>query len=130
MFSGERAEFGIVGDALGSLDGGALVKERRQIMPLWLLRPIHYKSQEDDLWDEPQEDDICNPWYDKAFGFVVRAETAEGARRIAAEKCGDEGEDAWLNAKYSTCTVLESAPNYLDATDCIAGLIMRDFRAS
>ena len=31
-----------------------------------------------------------SPWYDKAFGFVVRAETEEEARKLANEEGGDE----------------------------------------
>jgi hypothetical protein len=36
---------------------------------LWLLRPVESGSA---FWE---------PWYDKAFGFVVRAETEEDARK-------------------------------------------------
>ena len=35
-------------------------------MRLWLLRPQEGLIEGDNPWD---------PWYDKAFGFVVRAET-------------------------------------------------------
>lgn len=67
-------------------------------MKLWILRPI--RNGEVDPW---------NPWYDKAFGFVVRAETEERARAIANKSGGDEIRDipgAWLDSQYSSCTEL------------------------
>ena len=38
-------------------------------MRLWILRPIDEAAGQ---W---------SPWFDKAFGFVMRAETEEAARR-------------------------------------------------
>ena len=67
-------------------------------MKLWLLRPI-----ENTLLD-PWE-----PWYDKAFGFVVRAETEADARRLAGEQAGDEKSknlNPWTDDDYSTCEEL------------------------
>ena len=67
-------------------------------MKLWLLRPITKKKG--GPWD---------PWYDKSFGFVVRAETEEKAREIADENAGDENHDEkhpWLNSYYSVCEEL------------------------
>lgn len=75
-------------------------------MKLWLLRPI--EKQSDDPWD---------PWYDRAFGFVVRAETEDAAREIANQNAGDENREwlkgdqsgerkPWMNPKYSTCVEL------------------------
>lgn len=43
-------------------------------MKLWLLRPI---DPHGGLWD---------PWFDKIFGFVVRAETETEARTLADRK--------------------------------------------
>ena len=63
-------------------------------MKLWLLRPI---NPYDGLWD---------PWFDKIFGFVVRAETEADARSLAAKQSSDEGEKAWIEAQFSTCTEL------------------------
>lgn len=69
---------------------------------MWLLRPGNNRGP----WE---------PWYDKTFGFVVRAETEEEARRYAQEEGGDETETypsehpvvpAWTDAKYSTCVEL------------------------
>ena len=64
-------------------------------MKLWLLRPIEEISD----WV---------PWYDKAFGHVVRAEDETDARKLAATEAGSEGEDAWLNSKKSTCVELRA----------------------
>ncbi len=77
-------------------------------MKLWLLRPKKDLPKDDSPWD---------PWYDKVFGFVVRAETEEEARRLANEQGGDEtgeirtivyrtGGNPWLDSKYSTCEIL------------------------
>ncbi len=91
-------------------------------MKLWILRPIEKKG--DNPW---------NPWYNKAFGFVVRAATEEKARAIAHGEAGDENrgeflsekiantKGPWLDAKYSTCEILT------DKGD--EGLIMQDFAA-
>jgi hypothetical protein len=76
-------------------------------MKLYLLRPIHKEG--DDPWD---------PWYDKAFGFVVRAEDEKEARELAHGEAGDENrgefmqkkiadtDSPWLSKKYSTCKEL------------------------
>ena len=52
------------------------------------------------------------PWYDVvsdyAVRFVIRAKGAREARKIAADNCGDEGKEAWLNTRYSLCVPLRS----------------------
>ena len=81
-------------------------------MKLWLLSPI------ENLQDSPWE-----PWYDKVFGFVIRAETEMEARRIADENYGDEnfeGSKPWLHSEFSTC--IELTP------DGESELILRDKR--
>ena len=78
-------------------------------MKLWLLRPIDGVKD----WE---------PWYDKAFGNVVRAEDETGARELAALKEGAEGKDAWLNNKKSTCIEL--------TTEGKAEHIIQDFAAA
>lgn len=77
-------------------------------MRLWLLRPN--KGLTEDPWE---------PWYDKTFGFVIRAATEGEARSIAANESSNETSNAWLNSAYSSCVVLE--------TDGEAGIIIRDF---
>ena len=76
-------------------------------MKLWLLRHIAGRPE----WE---------PWYDKAFGHVVRAETEQQAREMAADAAGDEAErnweadplgrthvrNPWLDATASTCVEL------------------------
>ena len=51
---------------------------------------------------------IWEPWYDKNFGYVIRAMNETEARALAQEKAADEkhaknGAEAWLNDKYSSC---------------------------
>ena len=86
-------------------------------MKLWLLRPI----EGDALWE---------PWYDKAFGFVVRAETEADARALALTDSGEETFDllgpdtdraAWESA-HSTCVEL--------LPDGEPGVVMRDYASS
>jgi hypothetical protein len=74
-------------------------------MKLWILEPV----DDNKLW---------KPWYDKAFGFVVRAQSEGEARLLAAKMCGDEKENAWLDSANSTC--IELLP------DGKEGVIIRD----
>lgn len=93
-------------------------------MKLWLLRPRKDLPENDDPWD---------PWYDKAFGFVIRAETEEEARVFANKDGGDEtgkvshrtyrtGGDPWLNSKMSSCEELKP--------DGEAGTVIQDFHSA
>lgn len=79
-------------------------------MKLWLIEPIDPVSM---AWQ---------PWYDKAFGFVVRAADEKDAREMAAGFSGDEGSKSWLNAALARCTELlpEGEP----------GVILRDFASA
>jgi hypothetical protein len=90
-------------------------------MKIWLLRPVAVDKLPG-----------CNPWlpwYDKAFGFVVRAESEELARKFAHAEAGAENhygliypnaktDCPWLDPAYSTCEELLS--------DGDAGVILRD----
>jgi hypothetical protein len=91
-------------------------------MHLWLLRP------RDDL---PISDHPWEPFDDKAFGFVVRAETEADARQLANAAGGDEcgpirtepyrvGGDPWLDPRYSSCVEL--------LPDGPPGVIILDYR--
>lgn len=96
-------------------------------MKLWLLAPRGDLSDDNNPW---------KPWYDKVFGFLVCAETAEEARQVANENAGDETvawdnvakkytrDDLtpWLNSRFSTCVELlpEGEPR----------VILRDFRSA
>jgi len=64
---------------------------------------LYLLTARDNIPNSPWE-----PWYDRTFSFVVRAESAENARKIAAENAGAEGAEAWLNEKLSGCDVLSS----------------------
>jgi len=77
-------------------------------MKLWILRPKENLSEQNNPWI---------PWYDKAFGFVVRSETEERARQIANSFGGSEtglismvvyrtGGDPWLDPDLSSCVEL------------------------
>ena len=50
-------------------------------MKLWILRPIKGLGSDDNPWE---------PWYNKAFGFVVRADNVKDARKFANEDAGDD----------------------------------------
>ena len=77
------------------------------MMKLWLLRPKDGSPH----WDK---------WYDKAFGFVVRAETEQRARELAADEAGAEDwsesssrddehqHNPWLISGCSTCEELSA----------------------
>ena len=83
-------------------------------MKLWLLEP-----RESILDLNPKE----NPWYhvyDLHWGYVIRAETEEKARHIAAERGTDERR-GWLSSEYSTCVEL-----FADGEE---GVILDDYRA-
>ena len=94
-------------------------------MKLWILRPIDGLAGDDDPWE---------PWYDKAFGFVVRAETEDEARELAHTHAGAENNGVflsrktaktnapWKDAAYSTCVEL--------LPDGDAGIVMIDFHAA
>ena len=84
-------------------------------MNIYILRP---SSVNTDPW---------SPWYDKSFGFIVRAENEENARKIADENSGDENgehgiEHPWIDPQYSSCNIL-----YSEGEEC---LIMEDFRSA
>jgi hypothetical protein len=86
-------------------------------MKLWLLRANDGLPKDEDPWE---------PWYDKNFGFIVRAASEEDARAItSANSRGDEmrkAHDAWTNPRYSTCLELTA--------DGEAEVIMSDFNAA
>ena len=94
-------------------------------MELWILEPARNLPGDDNPWE---------PWFDKSFGFIVRAETEKEARQIAHKNQGDEGcgeflgrkiaesVSPWLDSKYSTCSVLTSEGK--------AEMIMQDFASA
>jgi len=84
-------------------------------MLIWLLEAKNLKNDTSvvDPWD---------PWFDKVFSFVVEAKTEREARDLAAEDAGDEGDDAWLLEKYSTCTEIGLSKAYAEER-----IVVRDF---
>lgn len=98
---------------------------------IWLLRPVT-SDDEAGPWD---------PWYDKAFGFVVRAATEQRARKLAQAAGGDETsarehwtersfEPGW-NAEVPTWTDPDLVTCVeLDADSDDEGVILRDFRSA
>ena len=97
-------------------------------MKLWLIKSKHTELPDTQvIWAEEGLKRTIkgdNPWestWDCAYGFVVRAETEEQARQWASKAHGDEGEDAWLSEKYSSCIELEAEEK--------AGIVIQDFLA-
>ena len=103
-------------------------------MLLWILRPVTVRQPNDDPWElaaarrfAPSRASAKS----RAFGFVVRAETEEGARELAHQNAGDENrgeflqkatvktKSPWLDKRYSTCEVLRNEGE--------VGVIMQDF---
>ena len=92
-------------------------------MKLYLLKPVA---------DLPQpgpgktsvDGNPWSPWFDKAFGFVVRAETEQEARNLAHGAAGDENRHGspWLEPKFSTCAEL--------IPEGEIGIVVRDFAAA
>ena len=92
---------------------------------LWILRPQK---------DLPSEYSPWEPWYDKAFGFVISAESEEAARKIAHENAGYENgvflgkyragttQSPWLEPQYSTCIELTN--------EHPEGIVIRDFASA
>jgi len=90
-------------------------------MKLYILRPKENLSESNDPW---------NPWYDKSFGFVVRAETPKKARKIAHENAGDENRGAFLGMQISTTNSPWIDPNFSTCrqlkTEGKSGLVIQD----
>ena len=80
-------------------------------MKLYILRPVDANSR---AW---------NSGYDKAFGHIVRAESKDQARMLAAGQAGNEGKKAWLDSAQSTCE--ELTPD-----DDDAAVVMTDFASA
>jgi hypothetical protein len=79
-------------------------------MKLWLLKPIDPNvAWADNLWDV-------------SVGFVIRAETEDRARALAAEHCGDEGSGVWIDPLETKCgELLIDGPEHVILQDFKAG---------
>ena len=87
-------------------------------MQLYILRPRGGLPVDDDPWE---------PWYDKAFGFVICAASEAEARALAQSNGGDEvyakdGISPWTDANYSTCEVLKPSAT--------SRIVLRDFQSA
>jgi len=94
-------------------------------MKVYELRPVENLPINDNPWE---------PWYNKNFGFIIRADNEKEAREIAHKNAGDENRGEflrekiantnmpWLDEKYSTCFEISNEGE--------KGLIMQDFARS
>ena len=94
-------------------------------MPLYILTPVGTLPEENDPW---------KPWYDKAFGFVIRASSEAEARALADKSGGDETDlhdsydgklnqkHPWLSYKHSRCIELKASGK--------PQIILRDFTSA
>ena len=94
-------------------------------MKLWILRPVEGLDKKDNPWE---------PWYDKAFGFVVRAETEEDAREFAHSGAGYENRGEFLSTKTANTNQPWKDAKYSTYTELLpegeAGVVMLDFAAA
>lgn len=60
-------------------------------------------------------------WWDCANGFIVRATSPTEARRMAADLCGDEGREFWMDRKKSSCRLIGARGR--------RGVVLRSFNA-
>ncbi len=80
----------------------------------WLLSPRR-KVGGENPWD---------PWFDKMFGVLVLSASESDARALAALQCGEEGEQAWLDERFSECVPLDDLPKDKDR------VVLRDFASA
>ena len=88
-------------------------------MKLWLLKPIDESSGP---WKQ---------WYDKVFGFVVRADDEADAREFASLEAGDENPapgrpdgSPWLDPSLTSCVELRARGGGDH------GVVLRDFASA
>lgn len=94
-------------------------------MKVFILRPKNELPVNDNPWE---------PWYDKSFGFIVRANSEQEARKLADAEAGDENrgeflnrqiaktKNPWLDENYTTCEELTGNGE--------EGVIMKDFASA
>lgn len=94
-------------------------------MKIWELRPADNLADKDNPWE---------PWYDKAFGFIVMAHTESEARQLAHAEAGDENRGWFLNEKVSNTKTPWLDSNYSTCVELGTGgeprVIMRDFASA
>ena len=94
-------------------------------MKLWVLRPA---------LDLPDKDNPWEPWYDKTFGFVIRAGSAQEARAIAHKNAKDENRGEFMGRKTSNTTTPWIDPNYSTCCELRGGkrpgVVMEDYASA
>jgi hypothetical protein len=104
-------------------------------MKMFLLRPLER------FFDAEEVKNVAanpwEPWYDKAFGFVVCAKNEKSARNYASKNAGDEALyyndknynkvitlNPWLDSSYTSCVELntDNMPE--------AGVVVRDYASA
>lgn len=83
---------------------------------LWILKARNDLTPDIDPWE---------PWYDKAFGFLISATTEQEARELANSNAGGENFESptvWLDPKYTTCRLAEPTQE--------TSILLKDFRAA
>lgn len=94
-------------------------------MKLWLLRPMPNLPKGDNPWD---------PWYDKTFGFVIRAKTEVDARALADKNAGSENRGRFLDKRIAKTTTPWTDPRYSSCVELTkrgeAGVIIEDNHAA
>ena len=64
--------------------------------------------------------------HDTLHAVVVRANRPEEVRKVAADVCGDEGPEPWMDAKPTTCICIGHAVGKRPFTTPV---VLRDFNA-
>lgn len=94
-------------------------KASQETMKLWILKALHA--------DQGKKENFApwNPWsnpYDCNVEVLVRAENENIARAYAADRCGDECEEAWLESRFSSCEELTQDGHVgVLMVDCLEG---------
>lgn len=77
--------------------------KENEMQRFWILEA---KSE-----DELPRENPWEPWYDTCSKMVVCAANEMDARHIASLSHADEGEEAWLLDKWSTCKIIKPKEN-------------------
>lgn len=85
-------------------------------MKLWILKPVN-----DNVTVNLNGHDVKLWTWDCSYGFVIRAQTEQIARSQAADEAGDEGSEAWLSPKFTSCEELSAEGE--------PGVVLKDFLA-
>lgn len=94
-------------------------------MKVYILKPKNELPENDNPWE---------PWYDKCFGFIIRANSEKEAREFADENAGDENREQFFNKKNAKTTNPWLDKNYTTCEELSdngeEGVIMRNFASA